>query len=114
VKLFSAERRRETAKPLQYFKHEVVQCAEEKGNHEAAAVFGVYENNVQLQWKLKAVINKCEVLRKKFTGRKIGYFLKLMMQPSRFFRERFKTRINCVIFFLQHIHWHYHFFKIQL
>jgi hypothetical protein len=30
------------------FKCEVIQCAEEKGNHKATAVFGVDESNVRL------------------------------------------------------------------
>jgi hypothetical protein len=30
------------------FKHEVIRCAEEKGNRKAAAVFGVDESNVRL------------------------------------------------------------------
>jgi hypothetical protein len=30
------------------FKHEVIRCAEEKGNHKAAATFGVDESNVRL------------------------------------------------------------------
>jgi hypothetical protein len=29
----------------------VIRCIEEKGNHKAAAVFGVDESNVQLWWK---------------------------------------------------------------
>jgi transposase-like protein len=33
------------------FKHEVTQCAEEKGNCKAAAIFGVDESNVQLWQK---------------------------------------------------------------
>jgi hypothetical protein len=28
------------------FKREVIQCAEEKGNHKANAIFGVDENNI--------------------------------------------------------------------
>jgi transposase-like protein len=39
------------------FKCEVIQCAEEKGNCKAAAIFGVDESNVRLWWKHKAVIS---------------------------------------------------------
>jgi N-acetylglucosamine kinase-like BadF-type ATPase len=53
------------------FKREVFQCAE-KGNRKAAAIFGVDASNVQLWQKHKAVINRCEVSRRKFTGPKIG------------------------------------------
>jgi transposase-like protein len=41
-------------------KCEVVQCAEENGNCETAAIFGVDESNVQLWWKHKAAISECE------------------------------------------------------
>jgi hypothetical protein len=30
------------------FKCEFIQCAEEKGNHKAAAIFGIDESNIQL------------------------------------------------------------------
>jgi transposase-like protein len=43
------------------FKHEVIWCAEEKGNCKAAAIFGVDESNVQLWRKHKAAISECEV-----------------------------------------------------
>ena len=36
------------------FKREVIRCAEENGNHKAAAIFGVDESNVQLWRKHKA------------------------------------------------------------
>jgi hypothetical protein len=42
------------------FKHEVIQCAEEKGNRKAAAIFGVDESNVRLWQKHKTVISGCE------------------------------------------------------
>jgi hypothetical protein len=42
------------------FKCEVVRCTEEKGDLKASAVFGVDESNIQLWWKHKAVISKCE------------------------------------------------------
>jgi hypothetical protein len=35
-----------------------VQCAEEKGNHKAAAVFSVIENNIRLWGKHKPIIRK--------------------------------------------------------
>jgi hypothetical protein len=43
------------------FKHEVIQCTEEKGNHKAAAIFGVDESNDRLWQKQKAAISGCEV-----------------------------------------------------
>jgi transposase-like protein len=42
------------------FKREVIRCAEEKGNHKAAEIFGVDESNVRLWRKHKAVISECE------------------------------------------------------
>jgi hypothetical protein len=57
------EEGRQKSKRLSYmakFKHEVIWCAEEKGNRKAAAIFGVDESNVQLWWKHKAVISWCE------------------------------------------------------
>jgi hypothetical protein len=39
---------RQKSKRLSYtakFKHEVIRCAEEKGNHKAAAIFGFDESN---------------------------------------------------------------------
>jgi len=56
------------------FKREVIRCAEDKGNRKAAAIFGVYESNVQLWQKHKAVISRCEASQKKFTGPKKGRF----------------------------------------
>jgi transposase-like protein len=58
------EEGRQKSKRLTYtvkFKREVIQCAEEKGNCKAAAIFGVDESNVQLWQKHKAVISGCEV-----------------------------------------------------
>jgi hypothetical protein len=51
------------------FKHEVVQCTGEKGNHKDAAIFGVYENNVR-HYKRNSL------------GPRKDDFLKLMMQSS--------------------------------
>jgi hypothetical protein len=42
------------------FRHEVVQCAQQKGNHKPAAIFGVYESNVRVWQKHKAAISECE------------------------------------------------------
>jgi hypothetical protein len=42
------------------FKHEFIQCAEEKGNCKAAAIFGVDESNIRLWLKHKAAISGCE------------------------------------------------------
>jgi hypothetical protein len=42
------------------FKREFIQCAEEKGNCKAAAMFVVDESNVRLWRKHKAVISWCE------------------------------------------------------
>jgi hypothetical protein len=36
------------------FKPEFIQCTEEKGNHKAAAFFGVNESNIRLWWKHNA------------------------------------------------------------
>ena len=42
------------------FKHEVIRCAEDKGNGRASAIFGVDESNVKLWRKHKAAISGCE------------------------------------------------------
>jgi hypothetical protein len=45
------EEGRQKSKRLSYmakFKHEVIQCTEEKGNRKVAAIFGVDESNVRL------------------------------------------------------------------
>jgi transposase-like protein len=57
------EQGRQKSKRLSYtakFKHEVIRCAEDKGNHKAAAIFGVDESNIQLWRKHKAAISECE------------------------------------------------------
>jgi len=57
------EEGRQKSKRLSYmakFKCEVIQCAEDKGNSKAAAIFGVAESNVRLWRKHKAVISGCE------------------------------------------------------
>jgi hypothetical protein len=45
------------------FKREVIQCAEEKGNRKAAAIFGVDESNIRLWLKHKAAMSGCEASR---------------------------------------------------
>jgi len=56
------------------FKRELIQCAEDKGNRKAAAIFGVDESNIRLWRKHMAAISGCELSRKKFTGPKEGQF----------------------------------------
>jgi len=73
------------------FKHEVIRCAEDKGNRKAAAVFGVDESNVWLWWKHKAAISRCKASRKKFTGPKKGRFPETDDAVFTFFQERCKT-----------------------
>jgi len=54
------EEGRQKSKRLSYmakFKREVIQCAEDKGNRKAAAIFGVDEINFRLWRKHKAVIS---------------------------------------------------------
>jgi transposase-like protein len=56
------EEGRQKSKSLSYmtkFKREVIQCAEEKGNRKAAAMFGVDESNVRLWRKHKAAMSGC-------------------------------------------------------
>jgi hypothetical protein len=84
---------RQESKRLSYtakFKREVIQCAEEKGNRRAAAVFGVNECNVQLWQKHNTAISGCEA---SLDPRKDD-FLKLMMQSSSFFKR--DARLNCL------------------
>jgi hypothetical protein len=57
------EEGRQKSKRLSYtakLKHEVIRCAEEKGNRKAAAIFGVDESNVRLWQKHKAAMSECE------------------------------------------------------
>ena len=88
------EEERQKSKRLSYtakFNREVIRCAEDKGNHKAAAIFGVDESNVQLWWKHKAVISGCEASQKKLTGAKKGQFPEIDDAVFKFFRERRKT-----------------------
>jgi len=73
------------------FKHEVIRCAEDKGNRKAAAVFGDDESNIQLWRKHKAAISRCEASGKKFTGPKKGQFPKIDDAVFTLFHERRKT-----------------------
>jgi hypothetical protein len=85
------EEGRQKSKRLSYtakLKCEVIWCTQEKGNHKAAAIFGIDESNVRLWCKHKAAISGCGASRRKFCGpKKKDDFLKLMMQSSRFSRE---------------------------
>jgi hypothetical protein len=54
------------------FRCQVIWCAEDKGNLQTAAVFGVDECNIQLWWIHKKAISECEASHKKFTGPKKG------------------------------------------
>jgi len=73
------------------FKHEVIRCAEEKGNRKAAAIFGVDESNVQLWRKHKTAISGCEVSQRKFTGPMKGRFPEIDDAVFTFFQDRRKT-----------------------
>jgi hypothetical protein len=55
-------------------KHEVIRCAEEKGNRKATANFGVDESNIWLWRKHKTAISGCEASWRKFTAPKKGQF----------------------------------------
>jgi uncharacterized protein (DUF488 family) len=67
------------------FNHEIIRCTEEKGNRNAATIFGVDDSNVRL-WQTVGV--RCQE-GKSLDPRKDD-FLKLMLS-SHFFRERRKT-----------------------
>jgi hypothetical protein len=89
------EEGRQKSKRLSYtamFKHEGIRCAEEKGNHKAAAFFGVDKSNVQLWRKHNAAISGCQTSRRKFTGPKKGQFPELDDAVfAFFFQQRSKT-----------------------
>jgi hypothetical protein len=68
-------------------KHEVIRCAEEKGNRKASAIFGVDKSNVQLWWKHNAAISRCEASRRKFTAPKKGRFPEIDDAIFTFFQE---------------------------
>jgi len=88
------EEGRQKSKRLSYtakFKREVIQCAEDKGNRKAAAVFGVDESNVRLWQKHKATIRGCEAPQKKFAGPKKGRFPEIDDAAFTFFQESRKT-----------------------
>jgi len=73
------------------FKREVIQCAEDKGNRKAAAVFGGDKSNVRMWRKHKAAISGFEASRKKFTGPKKGRFPETDDAVFTFFQDRRKT-----------------------
>jgi len=88
------EEGRQKSKILSYtakFKHEGIRCAEDKGNHKAAAIFGFDESNIWLWRKHKAAISRCEASWKKFTGPKKGRFPEIDDAVLKFFHERCKT-----------------------
>jgi hypothetical protein len=95
------------------FKREVV-CYTENRNHKAAAIFGVDESNTPL-WQIhKAAICECKASQKIFTGSKKGRFPEICVEVfTFFFQEKCKTGINCIVLFLWHIKWLYHFSKFQ-
>jgi hypothetical protein len=100
------EEGRQKCKTLSYtskFKHEVLQCSEETGNCRASAVFGVDERS-----------NQFDLSQNKFTGPKIGPFPETDEAVLMFFQETRKIAVNCIVLFLWHIKWLYHFSKIQL
>ena len=87
------EEGRQVSKRISYaakFKREVIQCAQDKGNRKAAAVFGVDESNVRLWRKHKASIRGCEASGKKFTGPNKGRFPESDDAVFTFFQERRK------------------------
>jgi hypothetical protein len=128
------EEGRQKSKRLSYtakFKCEVIQCAEEKGNRKATAIFGIVESNVQLWWKHKTAISRCEASRRKFTGPKKRRFPEIDDAVFTFFQERRKTGLfvsydllheeainkiinHCIVLFFRHVQRLYHFSKIQL
>jgi transposase-like protein len=72
------------------FKREVIQCAEDKGNRKAAAIFGVNESNVRLWWKHNAAISGREASRRKFSGPKKGRFPEIDDAVFNFFQDKFR------------------------
>jgi hypothetical protein len=106
------EEGRQKSKRLSYtakFKREVIWCAEEMGNHKAAAIFGVDESNVRLWRKHK----KQSAGVRRHEGNSLDTikvnFLKLMIQSSQFFKINY-----CIALLLWHVQRLYHFYKIQL
>jgi len=88
VKLFGAQRRRETAKPLQFL--------------ELKAIFDCGGNTRQRSAGVRHHEGNSLEPRK-------GDFLKFMMQSSHFFKINY-----CIVLFLWHVQQLYHFSKIQL
>jgi hypothetical protein len=75
------------------FKREVIRCAE-KGNHKAAAIFGVDESNIRLWRKHKAAISGCEVSQRKFVGLMKSRFPEIDDAVFMFFKR--DTRLDCL------------------
>jgi hypothetical protein len=82
------------------FKHEVIQCAEEKGNRKAAAIFGVDESKFPLWRKHKAAISGCEASQRKFTGPKKGRFPEIDDAVFMFFQEMQDWTV-CELYFMR-------------
>jgi hypothetical protein len=99
---------------LAKFKCEVVLCIEEKGNCKATAISGVDENNVRLWRKHKAVISKCEVSQKKFTGSKKGQFPETDDVVFTVFQKTQDWSKLYYIFLMADTAALYHFSKMQL
>jgi hypothetical protein len=76
------------------FKCEVIRCAEEKGNHKAAVIFGVDVTSVQMWRKHKAAISGCVRHEGNSLHPRKDDFLKLKMQSSHFFER--DTRLHCL------------------
>jgi hypothetical protein len=84
------EDRRQKSKRLSYkgkFKREVIRCAE-KGNCKAAAIFGVDESNVRLCGNTRQQSAGVRHHEGNSVDPSKNHFLKLMMQSSRFLREK--------------------------
>jgi hypothetical protein len=90
VRLFAAQRRRESA-----------------------AIVGADKSNVRLWRKQKAVTSGAEASRQTFTGHKEGRIPELDAVFT-FVQERDYTGINSIVLFLTHVQQLYHFSKIQL
>jgi len=88
---------RQKSQKLSYtakFKREVIQCAEEKGNHKAAAIFWGDKSNVRLWRKHKTAISGCEASRRKFTGPKKGQFPEIDDAVFTFFQDKL---LHCIV-----------------
>ena len=91
------EEGRQKSKRLSYaakFIREVIQCAQEKGNPKATAIFGVDESNIRLWRKHKTVISGCEASWRKFTGPKKGRFPEIDDTVFMFFQDKL---LYCIV-----------------